>query len=35
VIDRLYDQSVGYWQADLQGVEHLSRADHAEAWVMA
>jgi glyoxylase-like metal-dependent hydrolase (beta-lactamase superfamily II) len=33
VIDRLYDQSVGYWQADLQGVEHLSRADHAEALV--
>lgn len=33
VIDRLYDQSVGYWQSDLQGVEHLSRADHAEALV--
>ena len=31
VIDRLYDQSIGYWQADLQGVEHLSRADHAES----
>jgi glyoxylase-like metal-dependent hydrolase (beta-lactamase superfamily II) len=30
VIDRLYDQNVGYWQADLQGLDHLSRADHAE-----
>jgi glyoxylase-like metal-dependent hydrolase (beta-lactamase superfamily II) len=29
VIDRLYDQNVGYWQPDLQGVEHLTRADHA------
>jgi len=33
VIDRLYDQNVGYWQADLQGLEHLSRADHAELLV--
>jgi len=32
-IDRLYDQSVGYWQADLQGVEHLGRADRAELFV--
>jgi glyoxylase-like metal-dependent hydrolase (beta-lactamase superfamily II) len=23
VIDRLYDQNVGYWQPDLQGLEHL------------
>jgi glyoxylase-like metal-dependent hydrolase (beta-lactamase superfamily II) len=30
VIDRLYDQNVGYWQADLTGITHLSRADHAE-----
>src|SRR5882757_7518596 len=30
VIDRLYDQNVGYWQSDLQGLEHLTRADHAE-----
>jgi glyoxylase-like metal-dependent hydrolase (beta-lactamase superfamily II) len=30
VIDRLYDQNVGYWQADLQGLEHLTRAEHAE-----
>jgi glyoxylase-like metal-dependent hydrolase (beta-lactamase superfamily II) len=27
VINRLYDQHVGYWQPDLQGVDHLSRAD--------
>jgi hypothetical protein len=30
VIDRLYDQNVGYWQPDLQGLEHLTRAEHAE-----
>jgi glyoxylase-like metal-dependent hydrolase (beta-lactamase superfamily II) len=29
-IDRLYDQNVGYWQPDLQGLDHLTRADHAE-----
>jgi glyoxylase-like metal-dependent hydrolase (beta-lactamase superfamily II) len=33
VIDRLYDQTVGYWQPDLQGLEHLTRADHAELLV--
>jgi glyoxylase-like metal-dependent hydrolase (beta-lactamase superfamily II) len=33
VIDRLYDQNVGYWQADLKGISHLSRADHGEALV--
>jgi glyoxylase-like metal-dependent hydrolase (beta-lactamase superfamily II) len=33
VIDRLYDQNVGYWQPDLHGLEHLSRADHAELLV--
>lgn len=27
VINRIYDQNVGYWQPDLQGVDHLSRAD--------
>jgi glyoxylase-like metal-dependent hydrolase (beta-lactamase superfamily II) len=27
VINRLYDQQVGYWQPDLQGVDYLSRAD--------
>ena len=29
VIDRLYDQNVGYWEADLQGLEHLTSADRA------
>src|SRR5437899_2526558 len=33
LIDRLYDQNVGYWQPDLQGLEHLTRADHAETLV--
>ena len=33
VIDRLYEQNVGYWQADLQGLDHLSRADRAELLV--
>ncbi|MGA2924291.1 MAG: alkyl sulfatase dimerization domain-containing protein [Candidatus Sulfotelmatobacter sp.] len=33
VIDRLYDQNVGYWQPDLQGLEHLNRADRAELLV--
>jgi glyoxylase-like metal-dependent hydrolase (beta-lactamase superfamily II) len=29
VIDRLYDQSVGYWQPDLQGLDHLTSTDRA------
>jgi glyoxylase-like metal-dependent hydrolase (beta-lactamase superfamily II) len=33
VIDRVYDQSIGYWQADLQGLEHLGRSDRAELLV--
>src|SRR5207245_6804379 len=33
VIDRLHDQNVGYWQPDLQGLEHSTRADHAELLV--
>ena len=33
VIDRLYDQNVGYWQPDMQGVDHLTRADRAELLV--
>jgi glyoxylase-like metal-dependent hydrolase (beta-lactamase superfamily II) len=33
VIDRLYDQNVGYWQPDLQGLEHLGQADRAELMV--
>ena len=27
VINRLYDQNVGYWQPDMQGVDYLTRAD--------
>src|SRR5262249_41517765 len=30
VIDRIYDQHVGYWEANLQGLAHPSRADRAE-----
>jgi glyoxylase-like metal-dependent hydrolase (beta-lactamase superfamily II) len=33
VINRLYDQGTGYWQADLQGMDHLSRADRGAALV--
>jgi glyoxylase-like metal-dependent hydrolase (beta-lactamase superfamily II) len=33
VIDRLYDQNVGYWQADLQGLDHLGHDDRAELLV--
>ncbi|HEX7962373.1 MAG TPA: MBL fold metallo-hydrolase [Terriglobales bacterium] len=33
VIDRIYDQHVGYWQADLQGLAHPSRQDRAELLV--
>jgi glyoxylase-like metal-dependent hydrolase (beta-lactamase superfamily II) len=33
VIDRLYDQSVGYWEANLQGLDHPSRADRAKLLV--
>src|SRR5216683_4193569 len=33
VIDRLYDQNVGYWQPDLQGLDHLTNADRAELLV--
>jgi glyoxylase-like metal-dependent hydrolase (beta-lactamase superfamily II) len=32
-IDRLYDQNVGYWQPNLQGLDHLTCADHAELLV--
>lgn len=31
VINRIYDQNVGYWQPDLQGIDHLSRADRGSA----
>jgi glyoxylase-like metal-dependent hydrolase (beta-lactamase superfamily II) len=30
VIDRLYSQNVGYWQADFEGLDHLTSADRAE-----
>lgn len=33
VIDRLYDQNVGYWEANLQGLAHPSRTDRAELLV--
>jgi alkyl sulfatase BDS1-like metallo-beta-lactamase superfamily hydrolase len=33
VIDRIYDQNVGYWEANLQGLTHPSRADRAELLV--
>jgi hypothetical protein len=33
VIDRLYHQNVGYWLPDLQGLDHLTNADHAELLV--
>jgi glyoxylase-like metal-dependent hydrolase (beta-lactamase superfamily II) len=33
VIDRIYDQNVGYWEANLQGLDHLSRADRADLLV--
>src|SRR5262249_42751097 len=33
VIDRIYDQNVGYWEANLQGLAHLARTDRAELLV--
>ena len=33
VIDRIYDQNVGYWEANLQGLAHPSRTDQAELLV--
>jgi glyoxylase-like metal-dependent hydrolase (beta-lactamase superfamily II) len=33
VIDRIYDQSVGYWEANLQGLAHPGRTDRAELLV--
>jgi len=33
VIDRLYHQNVGYWQAELEGLDHLGDSDHAELLV--
>ena len=33
VIDRLYDQHVGYWEANLKGLSHSSQKDRAELLV--
>ena len=33
VIDRLYDQHVGYWEANLQGLAHPTKKDRAELLV--
>jgi glyoxylase-like metal-dependent hydrolase (beta-lactamase superfamily II) len=33
VINRIYDQNVGYWEANLQGLAHPSRTDRAELLV--
>jgi glyoxylase-like metal-dependent hydrolase (beta-lactamase superfamily II) len=33
VIDRIYDQNVGYWEANLQGLAYPSRANRAELLV--
>ena len=33
VIDRLFRQNVGYWQANLEGLDHLSDFDRAELFV--
>jgi glyoxylase-like metal-dependent hydrolase (beta-lactamase superfamily II) len=33
VIDRIYDQNVGYWEANLQGLAHPGRADRAQLLV--
>src|SRR5258708_14785604 len=29
VIDRIYDQNVGYWQAHLPGISHINPRHHA------
>jgi alkyl sulfatase BDS1-like metallo-beta-lactamase superfamily hydrolase len=33
VIDRLFHQNVGYWQADLEGLDYLGDSDRAELLV--
>jgi alkyl sulfatase BDS1-like metallo-beta-lactamase superfamily hydrolase len=33
VIDRLFRQNVGYWQADLEGLDHLGSSDYGELLV--
>ncbi|MEM7058474.1 MAG: MBL fold metallo-hydrolase [Pseudomonadota bacterium] len=31
IINRIYDQSVGYWERDLTGLDHLKPADYGQA----
>lgn len=33
VINRLYDQNVGYWQPDMQGIDYLTRNDRGSMLV--
>jgi glyoxylase-like metal-dependent hydrolase (beta-lactamase superfamily II) len=33
VIDRLFEQNVGYWRSDLEGLDHLSDSDRSELFV--
>jgi glyoxylase-like metal-dependent hydrolase (beta-lactamase superfamily II) len=33
VIDRVYDQNVGYWHSDMYGLDHLGTADRAQLLV--
>jgi glyoxylase-like metal-dependent hydrolase (beta-lactamase superfamily II) len=33
IIDRLYNQNVGYWQPDMQGIDHLTSADRGSLFV--
>jgi glyoxylase-like metal-dependent hydrolase (beta-lactamase superfamily II) len=33
VIDRIFRQNVGYWQADLEGLDHLGDSDYGELLV--
>src|SRR5262249_16333556 len=33
VINRMYDQIVGYWQTDFSGMDYVSRADRGAALV--
>ncbi len=30
LINRTYDQAIGYWQTDLQGMDHLSQAEYGK-----
>src|SRR5262249_32421146 len=33
VIDRLYDQNVGYWEANLEGLDHLGTREREQLMV--